>query len=161
MKRPPSIEIGALQAKAKGEGRTTLFEAFTLAPPRNPALSLGFAFGAAYERQEEVRIARTALEIFSLGIVMSKRGKEPETVKVKMEKPFTGRARYSRSPGSPASWTGNLSVKLPGADPLALAGPGFSPVFCRGGDFAGIERCLYGSGSHSQPLALARLSSLR
>jgi hypothetical protein len=160
-KQPPAIEVGGLRAQAKGEGRTILFEAFSLAPPRNPALSLGIAAGSAYERREGVRIVRTAFELFGSGLLMSKRDKEPETFRVKLEEPFTGRGLYSHSAASPPTWTGNLSVTLPGIDPIPLAGPGFSFDFCRDLSFARVARCLYGSGSHSQPLALAKLSSLR
>lgn len=184
-----SIEVGGLRAQAKGEGRTTLFEAFTIAPASSPAESLGFLFGASNERRDRVRIARAAFEIFSLGIVMSKRSKDPQTVRVEPEEaPFAGHALYRRSPGSPAEWTGDLSAKLPGIGSVPFTGPNFTATFCRGFDFGNVESCLkrsgtpaqpsalarrsrdafalfasapHGSGSHSQPLALARLSSLR
>ena len=59
----------------------------------------------------------------------------------------------------PATWAGSLSVALPGVPDVALAGPNFAARLC---SRASLLRCLrYGSGSHSQPLALARLSSLR
>lgn len=161
-KPKPKTEIGYLAVHGKGEGRTIALEAFSLAPRRSPARSLGILLAEAYERDERVRIARSLLGFFDhKSFVMSRRGKKPETVRVKLPDPFAGRALYSRSPGSPATWSGNLSLDLPGADRIPFTGPGVESVFCRGFTFAGVERCLYGSGSHSQPLALARLSSLR
>jgi hypothetical protein len=59
---------------------------------------------------------------------------------------------------------------LPGTEPLPLAGESFIARLCP--SLSILASCLsrhelarvrsrYGSGSHSQPLALARLSSLR
>lgn len=186
------IDVGALRAHAESEGRTTAFEAFSAAPRDGAALSIGLLLALTTERRDRVRISRLGLEIFSLGIVMSRRGKDPLTVRIKAEEaPFAGRALYSRSSGSGATWTGNLSARLPGAGRVPLTGPGFSVDFCRRTSFEAVEDCLarsgspppalarqfrleaegdpgsqallgaYGSGSHSQPLALARLSSLR
>ncbi|HEY6731714.1 MAG TPA: hypothetical protein VI039_11905 [Solirubrobacterales bacterium] len=84
--------------------------------------------------------------------------------------PFSGSARF-RDPGDePATWVGTLAVSLPGLEQMPLAGEGFTARLCPHLSF--LARCLprpdrprqrsrYGSGSHSQPLALARLSSLR
>lgn len=151
-----SIEVGALLTQAKGEGRTTRFEAFTLAPANRPAESLGFLFGATFERRERVRIARAAFEIFSLGIVMSKRSKGPQTIRVEPEEaPFAGHALYRRSPGSPAEWTGDLSAKLPGIGSVPFTGPNFTATFCRDFDFGKVESCLKRSGASARPSALA------
>lgn len=156
------LEFGLLDTSGKGDGRTVNFEVFSLGVARNPAKTFGIYEAAAYERREEVRIARSTLGFFGPEeFRMSKRGEKPLTLKVKPEEPFAGKALYKREPGSKATWTGNLSVKLPGADPIPLTGDSYDAVFCRGLDFDEIERCFYGSGSHSQPLALARLSSLR
>jgi|SRR6476620_3853363 len=84
--------------------------------------------------------------------------------------PFGGSARFRDPAGAPASWEGTLAVTLPGLAELPLTGEGFTARLCP--RLAILESCLprgeraragnrYGSGSHSQPLALARLSSLR
>jgi hypothetical protein len=84
--------------------------------------------------------------------------------------PFGGSARFRDSRGEPATWTGTLVVALPGLESVPLAGAGFTARICPHLSF--LASCLsgkdkpragsrYGSGSHSQPLALARLSSLR
>jgi hypothetical protein len=92
--------------------------------------------------------------------VMSKRGKKPETVEVELPEPFAGRALYSRSPGSPPNWTGDLTVNLPGADGIPLTDPGFSALFCRGSSVARVDHCFSGDDSVVSSLALAKLSSL-
>jgi hypothetical protein len=85
--------------------------------------------------------------------------------------PFSGSAHFRDPPGEPASWEGTLAVTLPGLDAIPLAGEGFTARLCP--RLSILSSCLprrersprigipYGSGSHSQPLALARLSSLR
>ena len=84
--------------------------------------------------------------------------------------PFSGSARFRDPPGGPASWEGTLTVALPGLEAVPLAGEGFTARLCP--RLSLLASCLprherprigtsYGSGSHSQPLALARLSSLR
>jgi hypothetical protein len=84
--------------------------------------------------------------------------------------PFSGSARFGDPLGEPASWEGTLAVTLPGLEPVALAGEGFTAHLCP--HLSIFASCSprtnrprigsrYGSGSHSQPLALARLSSLR
>jgi hypothetical protein len=164
-KRKPKLDVGYLAASGKGEGRTVILEAINFASKQRPARSFGLLFAGDYERREEVRIERTTLEFFGAeSFRVSKSGMKPETVKVKLPEPFAGRALYLHSPGSPPSWTGNLRVNLPGAADVPLAGPTFDAAFCRGSSLGKAERCLeaaQGSGSHSQPLALAKLSSLR
>ena len=156
------LEFGLLDTSGKGDGRSVRFEVFSLAQARNPAKSFGIYEVAASERREGMRILRNSFGFLGPEeFRMSKRGEQPLTLKVKPEEPFAGRALYKRGPGERATWTGNLSVELPGADAIPLTGDRYDAVFCRGLDFDEIEGCFYGSGSHSQPLALARLSSLR
>jgi len=58
---------------------------------------------------------------------------------VGLPEPFAGHALYSSSPDSPPSWTGDLSVGLPGASKVPLTGPGFNAILCRGK----VGSCLY------------------
>jgi hypothetical protein len=84
--------------------------------------------------------------------------------------PFSGYARFRDPQPGPVTWEGSLAVTLPGLAPIPLAGEGFTARLCP--SLSILASCLpkrerarfegrYGSGSHSQPLALARLSSLR
>jgi hypothetical protein len=84
--------------------------------------------------------------------------------------PFSGYASFRDPQPGPVSWEGPLVVTLPGLPGLPLTGEGFTTRLCP--SLSILASCLprreglrlrsrYGSGSHSQPLALARLSSLR
>jgi len=84
--------------------------------------------------------------------------------------PFSGYARFRDPQPGPVTWEGPLAVTLPGLTAIPLAGEGFTARLCP--RLSILASCLpkrerarfgsrYGSGSHSQPLALARLSSLR
>jgi hypothetical protein len=162
-KHKPKPDLSYLSVSGKGEGRTVDLEAIDFASRKRPAHSFGLLFAGDYERREAVRIARRTLTFFgSESFRVRRRGKQPETVWIKPPEPFAGSALYSHVPGPSPDWTGNLSVDLPGAE-VPLVGPAFEAEFCRGPSFAKMGRCLeaQGSGSHSQPLALARLSSLR
>ncbi len=156
------LEFGLLDTSGKGDGRTVRFEVFSLAQARNPAKSFGIYEAAASERRKNLRIVRSTFGFLGhKEFRMSKRGKQPLTLRVKPPEPFSGKALYKRGPGEKATWTGNLSLDLPGAEAIPLTGDNYDAVFCRGLDFEEIDSCYYGSGSHSQPLALAKLSSLR
>jgi hypothetical protein len=56
--------------------------------------------------------------------------KLPEEVTVEPPRPFSGSARFTRSPESTFSWSGDLAVEFPGMDPIRLAGPGFDAGVC-------------------------------
>jgi hypothetical protein len=136
------IEAGFLEVGGKGEGHTVLLEALDFALRRNPARSGGSLAVEAYEGREGVRIARRiSASINHDSFAMSRRGEIPETVEVVLPKPFAGRALYSLNPGSSPSWTGDLSVDLPGADRIPLTGPGFNAILCRS-SVARLDRCL-------------------
>jgi hypothetical protein len=133
------IEEGIVAVRGKDEGRTVRLEARIFAFPRNPTRSGGSFRVEVYERHEAVRITRWTGGLFDRdSFVMSRRGKEPETVEVELPKPFAGRALYSGGSDSPSNWTGDLSVDLPGADDVSLTGPGFRAVLCRGN----VDSCL-------------------
>jgi len=126
------IEEAVLSVRGRGEGRTVSLEATIYAFKLNPAHSSGTLSTAVYERREGVRIARSTGLPFGDWFVMSRRGKTPESIEIGTAKPYSGRAFYSRSPGSSPSWSGDLSVDLPGTHAIPLAGPGFTAVLCRG-----------------------------
>jgi hypothetical protein len=126
-------EEGVLAVRGKGEGRTVRLDAIIFALRRNPARAAGALRAEVHERREAVRVTRWTGGSFDPdSFVMSKRGKEPETLEVEPPEPFAGSALFSRNPGSPSSWTGDLSVDLPGAEEIPLTGAGFYAVLCRG-----------------------------
>jgi hypothetical protein len=92
----------------------------------------------------------------------------PRSATVTPPVPFTGSAIFQQEGADQFSWTGDLAVELPGVGEVSLAGLKFETELCLdrrcrgdGEDAEASVLGLYGSGSHSQPLALARLSSLR
>jgi hypothetical protein len=138
------VEEGLLAVRGKAEGRTVRLDARVFAFRRSPRYSGGAVRATAYERREKFGITRSTWNSFYRNsLAMSKRGKKPETVAVKLPKPFAGSALYSRSLGSSPSWTGDLRVDLPGADDVPLTGSGISAILCRGR----VDSCRYGSGS--------------
>jgi hypothetical protein len=92
----------------------------------------------------------------------------PRSATVAPPQPFTGSAVFQQESSKDFSWTGDLAVDLPGIGEVSLAGPEFESGLCVGHQCRGVLdlsgaaiAVAQGSGSHSQPLALARLSSLR
>jgi hypothetical protein len=134
--------------------------------------SLTVAFGGLKEKVGRVAVSKLQLLFDEIDTIqISPLGRKPVTAEVKMPKPFEGSASYLEEGKAPPTWSGDLKVRLPGSGLVPLAGPEFEASLCRGSSSEEFERCLQsllkdsalaqGSGSHSQPLALARLSSLR
>ncbi len=145
-------------------------------------LTIGIALRK--EKVEGVGTTKGAL-VFDAdaGIIASPRGRQPVTAEAKLPAPFAGTGAYLKEPGQEPSWSGDLGVHMLGNGLVPLTGEEFEFDFCRAISEREIERCLekakpserplalsprrlgrliaQGSGSHSQPLALARLSSLR
>lgn len=135
-------------------------------------LSLTIAIGGLQEK-----VGRVAVQKFSIvfderdSVEVSPVGVKPITAEVKLPEPFEGQASYLDEGPSPASWSGDLGLRLPGSGLVPLAGTEFEVDLCHGPGLEKFDRCFkslidesslaQGSGSHSQPLALARLSSLR
>ncbi len=159
------IELQTLEARATREGRAITFRASR--ENHRPSAHLS---ATSSERVGEMKILRSA-ETNSGKATFSVTGRSRASVHPLG--PFIGSARFRDPARGAASWTGSLIVPFPGIPALALAGEDFVAKLCprlsilarclkrppRGASSAGLAA--YGSGSHSQPLALARLSSLR
>jgi hypothetical protein len=83
--------------------------------------------------------------------------------------PFSGYAKFRDPQPGPVTWEGPLAVTLPGLATLPLTGESFVARLCP--SLSILDSCLpqrerarvrsrYGSGSHSQPLALTTLKLL-
>jgi hypothetical protein len=130
------------------------------------------AFGGERKKEGPVSVLKLVLILEDIdSIEVSPAGERPVTAEVKIRKPFEGTASYLQEGKAPATWTGTFGLRLPGSGLVPLTGPEFEAEICRGSGEADFSRCAesilvdsplaQGSGSHSQPLALARLSSLR
>jgi hypothetical protein len=119
---------------------------------------------------EGVAISKTVFTLDEGAFHLGPRGEGPVEVKVVPSWPFLGSATYLARGMEAATWSGSLGARFPGSGQVSLAGPEFDSELCRAASPSRFQRCaetiqslrlLQGSGSHSQPLALARLSSLR
>lgn len=180
----PKIDVGLsmLAARAHGGGRTTAVEVLGL--EIESEVLFGALSASVHERLGQVRVIRQATEMVEgSDLTFSPKGRKSSTVELNPPAPFTGEASYLKRVGTPATWTGDLGVRLPGTGEVPLAGPEYNATLCRSDGIEALNsllkcissiqtlaaadspvaqlRELYGSGSHSQPLALARLSSLR
>jgi hypothetical protein len=134
---PFGFNLTLLSARSRSDGALTRFTAISLEPPRGipvPAKDLFSVITASLqERVGRVRVFRSTMQLAAPGRVkISRRGVDPATARVALDSPFDGRARYrAADEGSPASWTGDLSVRLLGSGLLPLTGPHFHVVLCR------------------------------
>jgi hypothetical protein len=172
-KAKSGIEAAGLTAAARREGTLRYLLAFeTSFSLEEEDESTTLAFGGLKEKAGRVAVDKLALVIDeSDSMKVSPVGEKPLSAEVKLPKPFEGTGSYLQEGRARGSWSGDLGVRLPGSGLVPLTGPEFETGLCRAEEAARFERCLeslledsplaQGSGSHSQPLALARLSSLR
>jgi len=169
--------IVVLSAQARVDRSVTQFSAITVEAPRGLSIPGGslLSLVAAYrqERVGRVHVRRSTFELLEgSGVKISRRGVRPAKARVALGSPFSGHALFGGpTSGSPSTWEGDLVVRLPGTGPLPLTGPSFHATLCRVSAFRSQSPCYrqaearvlaaQGSGSHSHPFALARLSSLR
>jgi hypothetical protein len=172
----PTFTLALLAARARVGRALVRFSAINLEGPagiRLPGESLfSLVLASTQEQVGRVRVTRSTFLLADPGEVkISRRGVRPARAKVALDRPFDGSALFrGATDTSPFSWRGDLAVHLPGTGRLPLTGPGFRATLCRVSAFRLRSSCFrraeanlsaQGSGSHSQPLALARLSSLR
>jgi hypothetical protein len=143
---PFGFNLTLLSARSRVGGSLTRFTAISLEPPRGipvPREDLFSVITASLqERVGRVRIYRSAMQLAAPGKVrISRRGVSPATARVALDSPFSGRAHYKSSKGSPASWTGTLGVRLLGSGLLPLTGPHFHVVLCRVSAFNPRQSC--------------------
>jgi hypothetical protein len=183
----PQVELLTLSLEAHRQGVERDLDMFSASLPgkgkKHPE-GLTIAVALRKAKVEGVGTLKAAL-IFDdvVGITATPRGKQPIIAKAKLPDPFEGTGTYAKEPGQEPTWSGDFGVHLPGSGLVPLTGEEFEFDFCRAISVREIERCseesnsaarpfgisarslnrllTQGSGSHSQPLALARLSSLR
>ena len=132
------------------------------------AIGLAIDVATLEEKVDGVAIAKTAFALDESVFHLSPPGKNPVETKLVPTWPFVGSAFYLAEAKQPPTWTGSLGVRFPGSGQVSLAGPEFEAELCRATSSSRFVRCqetieslrpfAQGSGSHSQPLALARLS---
>jgi hypothetical protein len=141
-----TVEVGILTIAGRTQGRTIFLQAFNFASARNPGHSAGYLNLAAHERRQGVRITqRISASIDHDSFAMGPRDRIKETVEIAPPEPFSGYARYTRSPDASPSLTGDLTVDLPDGNSIPLVDAGLAVVFCRGFSIDPLRRCLYRS----------------
>ena len=144
---PFGFNLTLLSARGRAEGAFTRFTAISLEAPRGLAIARRDLFSvitaSRQERVGRVRVFRSAFQMAAPGRVkVSRRGAKPQTARVALTSPFSGRAHYqSGAKGSPSSWTGSLGVRLLGSGLLPLTGPHFHAVLCRVSAFNPRQSC--------------------
>ena len=172
-----TFTLALLSARARIDGALTHFSAINLEAPTGIPLprSERFSIVTAYRQEKVGRIRVFRSTFLSAGpgeVRISRRGVQPAKALVELGSPFSGSAFFRDGTSrSPSSWRGDLAVRLPGSGALPLTGPRSHASLCRVSAFRPHSACFrqaearllaaQGSGSHSHPFALARLSSLR
>lgn len=142
-KHQHKLQATVLGAAERQAGRTTSLESISLeARGRHGADrgSLTFVDARVAERRGRIAIERAAEIIGDQGTLLaSPPGVVPATTTMVVANPFYGTGLFRE--GSEPSWTGSLSVNLPGAT-VPLTGPRFTAVLCREKTLPQAERCL-------------------
>jgi hypothetical protein len=136
------------------------------------ALSIEQRLGFQATLQETLgamKISRTASATIATGARALHPKERSRPILLDPPPPFKGSARFRDPAGGPPTWTGSLSISLPGAADVALAGPDFAARLCP--NLRLLRPCkvplpphnggrvqAQGSGSHSQAFWDARLS---
>jgi hypothetical protein len=128
-KRTPEGHRTQLFAYSRSRGRVVWFSAGIL---RDPLSTATFFSGSATERRAGMVVFREAVVLGAEGeFVTGDASDLPPTATVTPPAPFRGSAAFQRMPEGENAWSGPLSVDLPGAGRVALAGPDFSASLCR------------------------------
>lgn len=98
------------------------------ATAQGPASNVGFG-ALVREVVGPMTVSRTASASAAEGVVFGP-GNQPREARVDPPPPFEGSARFRHPAGARPTWTGSLSVSLPGAPAVTLAGPGFTARLC-------------------------------
>lgn len=144
---PFGFNLTLLSARSRVGHSLTRLTAISLEPPRGIPVPREDLFSivtaSLQEKVGRVRVYRSVMQQAAPGRVrISRRGVDPATARLALESPFDGRAHYrAADEGSPASWTGDLGVRLLGSGLLPLTGPHFHVVLCRVSAFNPRRSC--------------------
>lgn len=116
------FESTVLTANSKG-AHASLF-AFKLIPKAHQAGCICVLSASIDESLSHLKIIRTASARLGAKTFTTTTSDEvPAVATIIPPAPFSGSARYEKTKGSPATWSGSLSVSFPGLGVVPLAGP--------------------------------------
>ena len=126
------LRFTTLQTQGRADGARLFFEA-SAAQLSGRGTAFGYEFKAlAVEHREGMRLTRSVNAAGDEGsFLFSKEDPLPRTATITPEKPFAGSAEYVKEKGGRASWTGTLTVRLPGVGQVPLIDPRFRSAMCR------------------------------
>lgn len=144
--KPPTTSLSAVSSRYPS---APWFSVFKQEPPKRSRFALSLE-DANYtvrtiERRPNLGIyrtvsARSSPETFAVTPL----GTSPATATVDPPAPFSGTATYEKTPEGKPTWTGDLTVELPGRGELSLTDPTYHATLCR--NFAcacPIGECLF------------------
>jgi hypothetical protein len=144
---PFGFNLSLFSARSRVGHSLTRLTAISLEPPRGiplpPQDRFSIVTASLQEQVGRVQVFRSTFQNAAPDRVrISRRGVEPQTARLTLDSPFSGRGNY-RGPadGSPASWTGSLNVRFLGSGPVPLTGPQFHVVLCRVSAFNPRQSC--------------------
>lgn len=142
-----AFTIAVLSARARVGRSLVHFSAINVEAPFGIPIPRGERFSivtaSRQERIGRIRVFRSTYLSAGPGQVkISRRGVQPAKAHVALGPPFSGTARFKDATAkSPASWQGDLVVRLPGTGALPLTGPHFHASLCRASAFNPRSTC--------------------
>jgi hypothetical protein len=126
----PESDRTEFSAYSKSGGRTVAFSASSVSVSDQTLLT---AFsGFIGERRRGMKIFRsTFVSGERAGIVPGDTRPFPLSATITPPAPFQGSAEFQRTPEGDSTWTGSLTVPLPGLGRVSLAGPDFTARLCQ------------------------------
>lgn len=122
----------SVSAVVRGNPEGPVFTAYSV-PPEAGQQEEGPSFSASItDRRQSMIVSHGASASGGPGaFAVSPLGTVPATATVSPPSPFEGSATLTKTPGGATTWTGDLSVELPGRGTVALTGPSFAAKLCR------------------------------
>jgi len=134
--------VTRLLAFSRSKGKQVAFSANTVDSPPG---TLTFFFGYVTEQREGMQILR---QVVAHGpektLTLGDDGNFPSSATVDPPSPFHGSATFQRQADGQSTWTGPLSVEMPGAGRVDLAGQGFTAKLCRDAGCRSGEQAIVG-----------------
>jgi hypothetical protein len=126
----PKRKALSLGAYVKGNPDKASFGAYELAPSSNFE-SVNYSASATEHRGRTTIIRSASAYAEPSTLAVSGPSVRPATASVAPPFPFSGAATLEHGRGTADTWSGGLSVDLPGFGALPLTGPSFSAKLCR------------------------------
>lgn len=93
-----------------------------------------------HEQRGRIAIERSLVVLAGQNALHLGPASESPTATLKLPPPFAGSGTYGTSAEGTPTWSGSLRVRLPGADVVALTGPGFVAALCQGTTLEAVSR---------------------